>query len=348
MHEVDDPPTTPPAARPPKRRRRMRTAIAAAGWLYLAAVAAVAVVSRWADDWWPATLLAFAPLWVLTLPAAALVPAAAVLRRRSLLPVLAALALALGPASGFCLPVSAPVADPPAGFRLRVLTCNLHYLDPDPDRLARLLSDERPDVAVFQERRSLRPLGGLPDGFVQRPAGGRQYVVAALPLRGVEVLGTNPDGEGSVVRYRLGAGSREVTVFGVHLATPRGALWAASRLRAAGPDSVGGNSDLRRRQSEWITGLAGQVDGPVVVAGDFNTPPPSVLFREVWGGYADSFSRAGWGWGYTFFGGRTATRIDHVLAGPGWRCDGCRVGPDVGSPHRPVVADLTWVGEPER
>jgi vancomycin resistance protein VanJ len=40
-------------------------------------------------------------------------------------------------------------------------------------------------------------------------------------------------------------------------------------------------------------------------------------------------------------------RIDHILAGPGWYCARCWVGPDVGSPHRPVLADLiaTWKGE---
>jgi endonuclease/exonuclease/phosphatase (EEP) superfamily protein YafD len=37
-------------------------------------------------------------------------------------------------------------------------------------------------------------------------------------------------------------------------------------------------------------------------------------------------------------------RIDHILAGPGWQAERCWVGPDVGSPHRPVIADLIWTG----
>ena len=37
-----------------------------------------------------------------------------------------------------------------------------------------------------------------------------------------------------------------------------------------------------------------------------------------------------------------AVRIDHILAGPGWRCGRCWVGPDVGSPHRPLLADLVY------
>ena len=41
---------------------------------------------------------------------------------------------------------------------------------------------------------------------------------------------------------------------------------------------------------------------------------------------------------------KTTVRIDHVLAGKGWNCVRCWVGPNVGSPHRPVLADLVWTG----
>jgi vancomycin resistance protein VanJ len=81
------------------------------------------------------------------------------------------------------------------------------------------------------------------------------------------------------------------------------------------------------------------------VMGDFNTPPESRIFPQVWGGYTDAFSAAGWGWGYTFIGARTTVRIDHILAGRGWRVTDCRVGPNVGSPHRPVIAGLVWTEE---
>jgi endonuclease/exonuclease/phosphatase (EEP) superfamily protein YafD len=80
----------------------------------------------------------------------------------------------------------------------------------------------------------------------------------------------------------------------------------------------------------------------VLLAGDFNTPPESALFSQLWGGYTDAFSTAGWGWGYTFRSWKTTVRIDHILAGPGWSCERCWVGPYVGSPHRPVLADLTY------
>jgi vancomycin resistance protein VanJ len=91
-----------------------------------------------------------------------------------------------------------------------------------------------------------------------------------------------------------------------------------------------------------VAAEAARAAGPVLLVGDFNTPPESAIFRRVWAGYADAFSDAGWGWGYTFWTRLAAVRIDHVLVGRGGRATSCRVGPDVGSPHRPVVADVAW------
>ena len=40
----------------------------------------------------------------------------------------------------------------------------------------------------------------------------------------------------------------------------------------------------------------------------------------------------------------TVTRIDHVLGGKGWQSRASSVGPDLGSPHRPLLVDLEWTG----
>ena len=78
--------------------------------------------------------------------------------------------------------------------------------------------------------------------------------------------------------------------------------------------------------------------------GDFNTPPDSAMFREYWSSYGNAFSTAGFGWGYTHFTRRTAVRIDQILYSRGWQCKRCWVGPNVGSEHRPVIADVEWIG----
>jgi endonuclease/exonuclease/phosphatase (EEP) superfamily protein YafD len=76
------------------------------------------------------------------------------------------------------------------------------------------------------------------------------------------------------------------------------------------------------------------------VAGDFNTPTRSAVYRESWTDLTNAFSAAGWGLGHTHFSRRIGVRIDHILASDHWHVTSCEVGPDVGSAHRPVVAEL--------
>ena len=121
-------------------------------------------------------------------------------------------------------------------------------------------------------------------------------------------------------------------MFSVHLASPRDGLGGIAAGAQGAWAEVETNSSLRAEQSAAVAGAAAGVAGPVVLVGDFNTPPESVLFRRVWAGYEDAFGAAGWGWGYTFTNRRTRTRIDHVLVGGGGRTVACWVGPDVGSP----------------
>src|SRR5205085_10240343 len=118
--------------------RRVGVAVEVAGWLSLAAALAGWAVLRAGDLWAPSALLMFGPRWVLALPPALLLPAAAILRRRALWPVVAALAVAAGPVAGGNVPWGRLGPDPPAGPRLRVLTCNMHNAKADPGPLDRL------------------------------------------------------------------------------------------------------------------------------------------------------------------------------------------------------------------
>jgi endonuclease/exonuclease/phosphatase (EEP) superfamily protein YafD len=317
--------------------------VAVAGWLYLAAVLGAWALLRAGDLWGPATLLMFSPRWVLALPPLVLAPAAAAVRRRALGPVILGLVLALGPVMGFCVPWGRLGPDPGPGFRFRVLTCNMHHVRVDPAPLDRLVVETWPDVVALQEWRDSARSDVLAraDWHVHRVQG--LCLASRHPVRRAEWLGADSLGErGSVARYEIDTPAGLVTVFNLHLATPRFGLMGVAREGWDGLADLRANSARRREQSEYVAREAERAAGPVVVVGDFNTPPESALFRRVWGGYTDAFAAAGWGWGYTFISRRTVVRIDHVLAGPGWRCDHCRVGPDVGSPHRPVIADLTW------
>lgn len=131
----------------------------------------------------------------------------------------------------------------------------------------------------------------------------------------------------------------------VHLASPRSGLVAVIEGYWRGGAELQANSDLRRWQSAAIRHWAEKLTGPVLIAGDFNTPVESTIYREHWSTYTNAFSFAGWGVGNTHFTRRTGVRIDHVLANKSFRAQRCWVGPDLGSAHRPLVATFRRLGD---
>jgi endonuclease/exonuclease/phosphatase (EEP) superfamily protein YafD len=100
------------------------------------------------------------------------------------------------------------------------------------------------------------------------------------------------------------------------------------------------NIEVRRLQSELASRWAESFPGPKLLVGDFNLPVESAIYRDHWSQYTNAFSVAGWGLGHTRYCRWHGVRIDHILTGPESQVDRCWVGPDVGSDHRPLIADL--------
>ena len=331
------------ASRGVPNRGWRRHAVRVGSWLYLVVVLSLWALLRAADLWWPATLLMFSPRWLLLLPCGFLMLAALLFRRRSLVVLFLALVLALGPVTGFCVPWPSLQTDAASAHRVRLLTCNMHYYKRDAGRLDELLDETRPDIVALQE---------WPGWEKSEVLAGREwhvhksevlFLASRFPIRQVKELGKESmDDVGAVLRCELESQAGIVTLFSLHLASPREGLYNVIHEREEGADDLEAGSALRWVQSEQLSRQVEGVSGPVLLAGDFNTPSESAIFHRYWDRYTDAFGSAGWGWGYTFIGGKTRVRIDHILSGPGWRCERCWVGPYVGSPHRPVLADLTW------
>jgi vancomycin resistance protein VanJ len=91
-----------------------------------------------------------------------------------------------------------------------------------------------------------------------------------------------------------------------------------------------------RTTSDWVS----QTPDPVLLTGDLNQPSDSAIFRRFWSRCPDAFSSSGLGFGHTKLTRWYGIRIDHILAGPGWRFRRCWIGPDIGSDHLPVIADV--------
>jgi vancomycin resistance protein VanJ len=345
-YDPTNPPGTPPT---PSPRRRLRALTTACCWVYLAAVLAVWLVLGWADPWWLATLVMFAPRWPLALPLAVLAPAALLLRPKLLALLLVTALLVARPVMGFCLPWQQLVHPSPPGKPFRVLTCNMHYSQADPTPLDTLIADAGLDVAAVQEwPASSRSVLQTAQGWHVH-TGPRLFLASRHPIRRVVELGHASMGDhASVTRYVLETPLGLIHLFSLHLATARHGIADTIHENDKRPEEVRTNIARRREQSEFVAGQAGEVRGPLLLVGDFNTPPQSAFFSNVWEDYRDAFSWAGLGWGYTFFGAGTMVRIDHILAGKGWSCRHCAVGPYVGSPHHPVIGDLVWSNEASR
>ncbi len=152
------------------------------------------------------------------------------------------------------------------------------------------------------------------------------------------------NGSGAIARATLNTPAGAVRVGLVHLETPRDALDHFPDLSSI--PTLGNitrqNTAQRERESrvarEWI--FSGG-DFPTIVAGDFNLPIESAIYRRHWSDLRNSFSRSGVGFGNTKQTRRWGIRIDHILTTDDFATRWARIGQDVGSDHLPLLAELT-------
>ncbi|MDJ0969747.1 MAG: endonuclease/exonuclease/phosphatase family protein [Kiloniellales bacterium] len=218
---------------------------------------------------------------------------------------------------------------------LKALAFNLHHQHADLAALEAYLASEQPSFALLTELPpDARPwLESLRDDFPHQAVDrlGSPFdvvMISRLPLRSVRfdrrvspllpVLSARVCPEAAV---RKGC----VTVIGLHAANPLG------------------SSPLRDEQIRLAAAKAERAPrGAVVLLGDLNTSPWAPIFAEALerGRLKDSALgfplAATWISGNPLFG----LPIDHVLLGRGMETVARRVGPDLGSDHLPVVAEL--------
>jgi len=360
-------------------QRRIGGLVEAGALLTLAAaVTTWLLLPRYGDQWWPATLVLFGPRWALALPLLLLVPAALVVRRRALVPLAAAGVIVAGPVMGFRVPLGsllALLAEPEERpGHLRVATFNAGGKELNLDGLTGFWAAIRPDVLAIQEcRGSKEQLAQVfPRASVEAALG--MCVISRHRIEATESRDRQDvwerGGSGAIVRYTIalspsegregregaaspGSGSASASVAGaparvslvnLHLETVREGLSAVLHRAWRGAGEHDENIALR----DWESRLAREwVDGaphPAVIVGDLNMPVDSALYRRHWAGFENAFSEAGLGFGYTKSTSWFGIRIDHVLLGQGWQTERAWVGPDLGSDHRPMIADLRWAG----
>jgi endonuclease/exonuclease/phosphatase (EEP) superfamily protein YafD len=317
------------------------------GWAALAGVVVLTLL-LWTlgDRWWPATVLLFGPRWLVVPPIALLALLSAALSPRALVPLVAALAVAVGPFLGFRTGWRALLLPGSDERIVRVVTYNVQGGERVGPRLRELIEVTHPDVVAIQEcarplHATLRALEGWEVRAPRRR--GTLCLLSRFPVEADDTLSTwwlddGLGGSGDLVKYVLRTPAGPLTLVNLHLETPRRGLAPLRRGRGSTRTEI--NSQVREIGSERARAWLRDVEGPLVIAGDFNMPVESRVYARHWGDLENAFSTAGFGFGWTRLMVRFQVRIDHVLVAGGAHAVRAGLGPDLGSDHLPVVAAI--------
>ena len=300
------------------------------------------------DRWWLGTIVLFGPRWVLILPLVPLIGLAAVARRQMLIPLAACGLVVVFPIMGWRLNLgSSNAAAATPGAQIRVMTFNAQNGYTLTRAIWEILGNVAPDIAAFQEcsREMFTQMEELPEWHVHQNGG--LCFASRFPIDTVFVMDRGSlesiGGSGMVTRYVLSTPRGPLQVTNVHLDTPRQGLEPITSGRfSIGLRKLREKTLVRdiesRRARRWVE------DGPPprIVLGDFNLPVESVIYQRYWSDLGNAFNEVGRGFGRTRLNGWIKARIDHVLHSSDLTPIRAFVGPELGSDHRPMIADLQW------
>jgi endonuclease/exonuclease/phosphatase (EEP) superfamily protein YafD len=220
----------------------------------------------------------------------------------------------------------------PAAAIVRLYSANLYYLNNDTARIRESIEAADPDIVVLIElaQAPAREIDALLPGYPYRAASmrmdqtrgpSRSIIASRWPLTARD---DPPDGLHAVAataRTPLGP----INLVGVHLTRP----WPFQ-------PSWGQIS-----QTLALDAVIGELDGPVVVAGDFNSVSSARIGKQV---RRDIGLRPAPGFPGTWPGNLPAVlgiTIDQVYASSDLAFVSRRLGQPTGSDHRPVVTEIT-------
>lgn len=317
-------------------------------WLYLLLVVLAWLVMRGAGDrWWPATLLLFGPRWMFALPLILLLPLSLWFNRRAALVLAVSGLIIAGPLMGLQISLLSGTA----GQRgLRVLTCNTDTGSAN-KRLDQLIGESAADIVALQECPRELPVT-VPKGwhFIKQ---GELAILSRFPLvQHGQLMSLHPPHTWprySALLAIIDTPQGKIGFCAVHLPSPRYGLEhlldRRTGINLAKTDLIRKELAVRSTAAWELRRLLASLPLPLIVAGDFNMPVESSLYRENLDWLTNGFSVVGTGYGHTHFAAKRgiplSTRIDHILTSRELRPLTSAVGPDVGSDHLPLIADIS-------
>ena len=221
---------------------------------------------------------------------------------------------------------------------MRIVTWNVHEEAGHADEIRAELLSMDPDVICLQEARNPAFVRLLPGWNC---AGAYDLVIYTRePMLTPQVFGRRGTDARPWLACEVDGPGGRLAVLNAHLSSSKTAF---RRLQghASLPSRLSSSAMVRTREFETML-RALPTSAPVVLAGDFNTPPRSCLYRLLGQRMTDAFAATRFGLGLTYLWQKRAPawRIDYVWCGNGVRPLTCTVGPAYPSDHRPVVADV--------
>ena len=330
MNDPNDNKSAPQPAESP-RQPGWRSALLLAAILTLVGAGAATLAGFGARHGWQLELFCHFRVqyfWALALACTGF----AVLGRRVLMLVAAALAAAN---LVLILPLYfGPDATANDSTTLRALELNVHFLNQNYDATLDLIRRDKPDIVVLCE---------ITPGWKEAlKALDKEYPYSEI------IPSRSPAGLALLSRYQItDIAVKTLSRVGLPtivagLETPDGRLTVIATHPAS--PSTATDFKYRNEQLAEVGRIAGERAGPVMVLGDLNTTGWSPFFQDMLevSGLVDS--RRGFGVAATWPSLLLPLRIpiDHCLVSPEVSVGEYRVGPSVGSDHRPIVVDFAF------
>jgi endonuclease/exonuclease/phosphatase family metal-dependent hydrolase len=235
----------------------------------------------------------------------------------------------------------------PTRFRILTLNAGGNARAPAAPEVERTVRSLDPDIVALQEltpeavTRLRRSLAGR---YAYCHGGWPAIVFSRLPIRAGCTL-RFPSGGSDAQRVEIEIAGRTLVLFNVHITRPGHELDGLARLRLVR------DYDPTRRDTHaaLVQAHVGRALPPCVLAGDLNATEWSHPYRLITARLVDAYRETRRGWGNTYSvslrRGRwhlriPVARIDYVFHSCELVAFEARLGPNCGSEHLPVVADL--------
>jgi endonuclease/exonuclease/phosphatase (EEP) superfamily protein YafD len=222
--------------------------------------------------------------------------------------------------------------EPAAAQKLKLVSFNVLGENQRHDDVAAFLRSEQPDLVLLMEvqpawKECIAQLGDLyPHQIVEARAG----------HFGIALLSREPLDQASIQTF--GSAELPSVVTTIRLAD-RQLLFVGTHPPPPGTRAM---AEARDEQLRALASFVKSQNGPVVLMGDLNTTSYSPVFRNLCESTGLRDSRQGFGIQATWMPRLPILEIaiDHCLVPPEIHVANRRVGPHLGSDHRPVIVEL--------